>query len=353
MKKKKYIPIITTLCSVAAVSAMLMPVVTSIVYESIFALSLKNTELIEFLPSEYGLDVKQSDFYTGNDVRLSGYKYSKGNEAKKGVVVIAHGLGCGGHNMFIPFIDYFASNGYLVFAYDATGNGQSEGQTVEGFPQGVIDLDKALCHVKAQEEYKNLPLFLFGHSWGAYSCGSVLSLHPDISGAVLISGFNKSENLLLHQSEQRIGSIAKTMIPNVTRYETAKFGQEYASLSVLDGLKSTSARIMIVHSRDDETVPLKYGYDLYYNEFKDSDRFEFILYEDRGHSDLFFSRESIKLREQLTAYAREYLSAHGVEASPEAIAKIINASSSKRAAYTPDPALMTSILNMFDSATKN
>lgn len=40
--------------------------------------------------------------------------------------------------------NYFAKNGYYVFAYDATGSGKSDG--VGGVPQGVIDLMKNFYH---------------------------------------------------------------------------------------------------------------------------------------------------------------------------------------------------------------
>lgn len=64
------------------------------------------------------LEMKRSDFRSWG-VTLASYKYSKNNQEVKGVVVIAHGLGGGGHNTYMPFIDYFTSNGYYVFAYDA------------------------------------------------------------------------------------------------------------------------------------------------------------------------------------------------------------------------------------------
>ena len=51
--------------------------------------------------------------------------------------------------------DYFTLNGYLVFAYDATGCDKSESDAVGGLPQGVIDLDFALHYVKETEEYRD------------------------------------------------------------------------------------------------------------------------------------------------------------------------------------------------------
>ena len=61
---------------------------------------------------------------------------------------MAHGLGGGGHNSYMDCANYFARHGYYVFAYDATGNDESEGEGVGGLPQGVIDLDYAISFVE-------------------------------------------------------------------------------------------------------------------------------------------------------------------------------------------------------------
>ena len=57
-----------------------------------------------------------------------------------------------GQNTYMDVADYFTSNVYLAFAYDATGNDKSEGDSVEGLPQGVIDLDYALRYIKQSDE---------------------------------------------------------------------------------------------------------------------------------------------------------------------------------------------------------
>jgi hypothetical protein len=58
--------------------------------------------------------------------------------------------------------NYFAQNGYYVFAYDATGTDESEGNGVGGLPQGVIDLDYAISFVEESKEIPDLPIVLFG-----------------------------------------------------------------------------------------------------------------------------------------------------------------------------------------------
>ena len=263
-------------------------------------------------------------------------------------MVISHGLGGGGHNTYMPFIDYFTSNGYYVFAYDARGNDNSGGDAVEGLPQGIICLDNALHHVVAIEEYQDLPITLFGHSWGGYSVGNVLYMHPEIKAAVIIAGFNESEDLLEYQGQQMAGAGVHILMPYLKLYERIKFGKEFTAVSALQGLEKTNAGIMVVHSKDDATVPTKYGYDKFYEAFGNSDRFEFVLYEDKGHDYLFYSEAAWAYREQLNADYKSYVEDNGREYSAETKEEFMNGYLDKKQCFEPDPVLMEQILNMFD-----
>ena len=194
---KKKIALITITCILAAFFLIIMPVLTVIVYQDNFGTRFETAEWMAYSVNDFeGLKVEECVFPSNNGQLLAGYQYSKEDQQIKGVLVIAHGLGGGGHNTYMDIADYFTSNGYLVFAYDATGNDKSEGDSVEGLPQGVIDLDYALRYVKQVDEYQDLPIVLFGHSWGGYSVGNVLNCHPDVKAAVLVAGFDRSTDYL-------------------------------------------------------------------------------------------------------------------------------------------------------------
>ena len=341
--------IISVICVILSVPLIILPVTTVIVYESIFGERYETASWLEFSVEDYeGLQMERSDFQS-EDVTLAGYKYSKANQEVKGVVVIAHGLGGGGHNTYMPFIDYFTSNDYYVFAYDARGNDNSGGDSVGGLPQGIICLDNALHHVVAIEEYQNLPITLFGHSWGGYSVGNVLYMHSDIKAAVIVAGFNESEDLLEYQGQQMAGAGVHILMPYLKLYERIKFGKEFTTVSALQGLERTDAGIMIVHSKDDATVPTKYGYDKFYEAFGNSDRFEFVLYEDKGHDYLFYSEAAWAYREQLNADYKSYVEDNGREYSAETKEEFMNGYLDKKQCFEPDPVLMEQILNMFDT----
>ena len=148
-----------------------------------------------------GLKRNQYQFTSNKNQKLTDYLYSSekspaGNSdtSAKGIIVFAHGFGGGGHNSYMDCINFFAERGYLVFAYDANGNDESEGlgrkNAVGGLPQGVIDLNYAISFVEESGNFPSLPIYLWGHSWGGYSVVNVLNYHPEVKAVAEIAGFN-------------------------------------------------------------------------------------------------------------------------------------------------------------------
>ncbi len=293
-KMKWYIKLIIILLSVMLVIAVGGFVMGIMVYEQFFGVRYETFEPLGYSLSDFdGLQRSGYEFTSDEGQKLQGYLYHNGEGSPKAVLVFAHGFGGGGHNSYLDIINYFAQHNFYVFAYDATGNDESEGESVKGLPQGVIDLDYALDFVKKTEVFDRLPVVIMGHSWGGYSVTNVLKYHPEVKAAVSFAGFDTSLDLIECQGRMIAGDEAiDLMLPILNIYEDIKFG-EFADNTAMDSFEKSEAAVMVLHSEDDETVPKKYGYDIWYEKYKDDPRFVFKPYEDRGHSQIFYSEEAI------------------------------------------------------------
>lgn len=256
-----------------------------IMYNSFFNKRYESYEPLMLDVNDFaGLQRTKYEFPSDQGQMLTGYLYSTGREAH-GILILAHGLG-GGHNSYMDCVNYFAQHGYDVFAYDATGSDESEGEGVGGFPQGVVDLDYAISFVEQSGNFPDLPIGLFGHSWGAYSACSVLTYHPEVKAVIACSGCNQSSDIVEYAGKEMSGSIIYTMMPFIKLHERAKYGK-YATNTAMDGFEASAASVMIVQSSDDQVVPSCYGYDLYFDRYQGDSRFRFLLFEDRGHDSIF------------------------------------------------------------------
>lgn len=249
-----------------------------------------------------GLECTRYDFPSDKGQMLAGYLYCAGKNPR-GIIIVAHGFG-GGHNSYLDAIDAFARRGYDVFAYDATGNDASEGKGVGGFPQGVVDLDHAISFVEESGHFPDLPIGLFGHSWGAYSVCSVLTFHPEVKAVIACCGTNSSSDIFKAGGKGEAGGAIDAMMPFVKIHEWAKFGK-YATNTAMDGFRASDAAIMVAHSEDDDMVPIAYGYDLYFDKYHDDPRFTFLRFQDRGHSDFFVDPDN-SYKEEFNAPFKEW-----------------------------------------------
>ncbi len=256
---------------------------TVMVYNENFNQRFESCEpLMLYMDDFDGLQRTKYEFPSAQGQKLAGYMYSWG-ENQRGIIVMAHGFGGGGHNSYMDCANYFARQGYYVFAYDATGNDESEGEGVGGLPQGVIDLDYAITFVEESGNFPNLPIVLFGHSWGGYSVCSVLTYHPEVKAVIACSGFNASSDLFEAEGKRQIGDGIYLMLPFVKLHERMKYSG-YASNTAMDGFSKSNAAVLVVHSFDDEVVPVEYGYEIYYEKYKDDSRFRFLSFENEGHN---------------------------------------------------------------------
>ncbi len=296
--------------------------ITIYLYHQSFGVRYEKYEPLSYSLEDFpGLNRNKYEFSSNQGQKLVGYNYYYPNNNIKGIIIISHGLGGGGHNSYMDCANYFAKNGYYVFAFDNTGNDESEGKSVNGLPQGVIDLDYAISFIEKQKEFANLPIMLFGHSWGGYSVTNVLNYHPEIKSVVSLAAFNKSSDLIKSQGEELYGNIVNILMPYINTYEKIKFG-DYATNTSMSGFAKTNAKIMIIHSEDDKEVQKKYGYDIYYQKYHDSSRFTFISYKDKGHNQLYYSSEAIKYINKFNDDFKKYFD--GSEITAENKEKYLN-----------------------------
>ncbi len=311
-RSKRKIIIIILLCIVFLMIAALWGL-SVYVYNENFGTRFETAGYLMLYTDDFdGLTRTQYRFPSDRGQMLTGYMYSSGEE-QRGIIILAHGFGGGGHNSYMNIIDYFAEHGYYVFAYDATGNDESEGNKVGGLPQGTIDLEHAISFVEENEAFPDLPIGLFGHSWGGYSVCTALVHHPEVKAVIECAGFVRSSDMIEAEGKRQAGNFIYAMLPFVRLHEFINYGS-YSQNSGLDGLAATDAAVMIVHSSDDTTVPTEYGYDVYYGKYRDDPRFVFILRGDKGHN-VF---EDNTYRRELNEKIREWSASLGYDtAAPE------------------------------------
>lgn len=266
-----------------------------------FGIRYEKDEFWDYKVEQFdGLSADKYTFQSDRGQTLTGYLYYGDSKEKNGVVVFGHGFGGTGQTNYLPYINEFAQNGYYVFGFDATGYDESEGESMLGLPQQIIDMDYAIDFVEELEETKDLPVALWGHSWGGYTVANELQLHPEVKACIINAGFNQSSDLIKSWGLDIVGPSTYALMPFIDFYEYLIMGDISKSTAV-ESFKKSDAKVLIYQCINDTVVPKKYGYDIWKREFAANDRFEFHLltdHEEEGcHSQMLNSKDFIKWQE--------------------------------------------------------
>lgn len=261
---------------------LLLLTITAKIYENNFGYrgEITHEEITDRLSHYPKLTREKEEILTKEKIKLIGYWYNK--KENQPIIVFSQGIGTRVID-YINEINYFATNGYTVFAFDNTGCGESEGKTIRGLPQSVVDLDCVLSYIENLQEYKDEKIFLYGHSWGGFAVCAVNNFNHRVSGVVERSGFNSTSTMIHRVVTSRQNKVAADIInPFVKIYEFSKFGK-YAKVTAVDGINSSDIPVMIMHSYDDEVVPYEVGI-ANFNEQIINSKVEIKTYEDRNHT---------------------------------------------------------------------
>ena len=277
---------------------------TEVLFQKVFNHHTISDPISTFKNEDFPLlKAKRVAFPSGNNM-LTGYFYYTDNVDKNKVVIFAHGYG-NGHHRYLDLINYLVQCGLYVFSYDATSFDESEGDGIRGFPQGPQDLSNAIKFVKS-EGYKEEDISLVGHSWGAYSSGAITIEYPNISRVVMISGFNKSLDLIKANGSQWGGEKFMASFSYVEGYE-AKYYPTYSKYTVLNAFNNSKSDYLFIHSEDDQTVPISAGLDFFEKEIGHNSRTAFIRLKDMGHGTAYDSVKGKAYYDDLKKRYKEYL----------------------------------------------
>ena len=224
-----------------------------------------------------GLNRESYAFYASTGCRLQGYVYAYSNPIPKKLVVFDHGFG-GGHRAYMKEIEMLCRRGYTVIAYDHMGCMESEGESPNGMAQSLCDLNDCLNAIGADARFAGYEIFVVGHSWGGFSTLNISAIHPEVSRAVVISGFVSVEELV----NSFFSGVMKGYRKVIMELER-KANPVFVRYDATESLKKSNAKVLLVYSDNDPLCSHRH-FDLLKAALDGKENIRFLLVHNKGHN---------------------------------------------------------------------
>ena len=178
---------------------------------------------------------------------LSAYHYGKDNS--KGLIVVAPGHR-DSNDIKLYEIMYFVDAGFQVICFDYTGCYTSEGKTFGGYTRAVYDLDTVLSWCNENEQFRELPVYLFGHSLGGYAVTAVLNYPHRVDAVVSASGFDCAKEQWECSIKRFTGPAYFLIRPINLLFIHFKYGKD-KNLSAVTGINNSQIPVLVISAEDD------------------------------------------------------------------------------------------------------
>ena len=204
--------------------------------------------------------------FTSKGETLKGYFYEV--NSPKGVIIIAHGVNNMADGNGAQIQNYFVEHNWDVFAIDLTGCGRSSGKGIKTLHESRYCLLNAVKTMQNYDKAKGLPLFLIGHSWGAYGSVAATEDCDGVSAVVSFSGYNSPYDMMYGFAENNSSKGVILTRPTMELSLLAVAGSDSFFTAKTAIEHKPDVDYIIVQGELDDVVPLK-RYSIYDN-IKDS-----------------------------------------------------------------------------------
>lgn len=293
-KKSTFKRVLIIILAVLMTHCAVSMVVTKVVYDSIFGRYDPQPQTLSW-ELETLVAQRQELYYDGGGVTLAGYLYRcTADDPRDTLIVLAPGFHAGGDD-YLWQIRSLLAKGWSVFTFDPSGSCQSEGDSYQGFPQEVLDLDATLNYIESNQRFGYESIALMGHSRGGYAVSCVLGYDHDIAAVVSVSGVNSAMEGIMGYSTDYVGPLAYGNYGFLWAYQAMLFGAETVDLQAHEEISQSSVPVLVVHGANDRDFPPEENSIYAHRDEITREGVEYLLLDKEGqsgHTDLLFDGQS-------------------------------------------------------------
>ena len=210
---------------------------------------------------------------------------SKSRE-KYPTIILVHGFGVTKeeNGMFDRLANLLANERYLVFRFDFSGRGESEGDYKDtSLTKLNSDLKKIFEYVKGQEDVDTENIGMVAQSFGT---PVAVSIKPGIKTLILMGSLSDPKKHFTNSFKKRGNYVPKGISTRPRSDGTIvsigpQFWTEFGKFSLLEDIKEIKCPILFIHGEKDSKVVIEQMEDYFKNANEPKEKF---ILKDSGHN---------------------------------------------------------------------
>jgi len=182
-------------------------------------------------------------------------------------VILAHGFGANKEEsgMFNKIAENLSQAGILVFRFDFSGCGESDGDySNTSLSKLTSDFSKILDFVRTQPKVDNSSIGLLGQSLGT---SIIVAIEPKVKSIIMMGSTPYPQEALikLFGKGYNPNGLSTRIKPSgtITKIES-QFWKDFDKYKLLDSIKNIHCPILFIHGEKDDKAPLS-GMETYFN----------------------------------------------------------------------------------------
>ena len=238
-----------------------------------------------------------------------------------------------------------------MIAYDATGTFESEGESRIGLQQSKRDLLAAIDFAADDSVTRDMPVFLYGHSLGAYAAAAALE-QTDVEAAICLSGFDSPVGTMYGTAKGYVGFLADIEYPFLYLQNFIVFGGD-ADTRAVDGVNSGDTPVLICYGSGDKVIPFELSMYSHESELRNPNAHcELIEDEYRnGHNYMWLSHDAARYIAELQDELDDLSQACGGEVPDSVLEDFYSGVDAERATET-DGEFIGEVCDFFEQAVR-
>ncbi|MCM8810519.1 MAG: alpha/beta hydrolase [Candidatus Omnitrophica bacterium] len=209
-------------------------------------------------PKDIGLPYENITLKTEDGKKLIGWLiYS---EKSKGIIICLHGYPANKSDI-LPVVEFLYPE-FSLLLFDFRAHGESQGKVCYFGLKEFLDVKSAIDFIKNNEKVKNLPIGVWGYSFGGAVGIISAAKYKDIKSLVTDSAFANFPDMVKNYYKN-LGPLKYIFSSFSIFLGRHVFRSDFKLNSPENFISSLTCPILIIHSRNDDFVPFVHAEKLY------------------------------------------------------------------------------------------